>query len=233
MNAPKILVFSSDAVGVEVASQLLKRAWAPLLVDSDTERLASAETKGIATAMLDYTDDDELRRIGVGEDVDVIFSMFEDDAKNIFLTISVRALDPRIKIVSLTHSHDAGEMLKAAGATKVIDHYEISAHKILDLVKRPLIVEAMEEIVYGENHLNMAEVEVAVGSPFDGVYVEELDISHHYNLVLLGIVDRELGDEFMFATTMVEHKIDSGDVMVVIGPPAEIERFRSVANSAG
>jgi voltage-gated potassium channel len=88
----------------------------------------------------------------------------------------------------------------------------------------------MEEIVYGDKHLNMAEIEVAVGSSFDGVYVEEMDISRRYNLVLLGIVDRELGDEFMFSTTMVDHKIDSGDVMVVIGPPAEIEKFRNAAN---
>jgi K+/H+ antiporter YhaU regulatory subunit KhtT len=29
---------------------------------------------------------------------------------------------------------------------------------------------------------------------------------------------------------MVDHKIDSGDVMVVIGPPAEIEKFRNAAN---
>jgi voltage-gated potassium channel len=230
MKAPKILVFGADAVGIEVASQLLKRTWAPLLVDNDADFLASAEAKGIATAKLDYTDDDELRRIGVGEDVDIVFSMFEDDAKNIFLTISVLALDSKVQVVSLTHSHDAGEKLKAAGATKVIDPYEISGHKILDLIKRPLIVEAMEEIVYGDKHLNMAEIEVAVGSSFDGVYVEEMDISRRYNLVLLGIVDRELGDEFMFSTTMVDHKIDSGDVMVVIGPPAEIEKFRNAAN---
>ncbi len=231
MKAPKIIIFGCGPVGVEVASQFLKRSWAPILADSDAGCLENAESKGITTVKLDYTDDNELRRVGVGKDVDIVFSMFEDDAKNVFLTISVRALDPGVKVVSLTHSRDAGEKLKAAGATKVIDSFEISGRKVLDLIKRPLIAEAMEGIVYGEKHLNLAEVEVAAKSSFNGMYIEELDISQRYNLILLGIVDRELGDEFIFATAGLDHKIDSGDVMVVIGPPAEIEQFRKAANT--
>lgn len=231
MKTPKIMIFGCGPVGVEVASQFLKRSWVPILADSDAGCLGNAEAKGITTAKLDYTDDNELRKVGVGKDVDIVFSMFEDDAKNVFLTISVRALDPEVKVVSLTHSRDAGEKLKAAGATKVIDSFEISGRKVLDLIKRPLIAEAMEEIVYGEKHLNLAEIEVAAKSSFNGRYIKELDISRSYNLILLGIVDRELGDEFIFATTGLDHKIDSGDVMVVIGPPAEIEQFRSAANS--
>ena len=49
-------------------------------------------------------------------------------------------------------------------------------------------------------------------------------------MILLGVVDRELGDEFIFATTGTDHKLDSGDVLVVIGPAEEIEKFRADAH---
>jgi voltage-gated potassium channel len=231
MKNPKILIFGGGIVGIDIASQLRERSWDPLLVDSDEENLAKAQAKGIRTAQIDYTDDEKLKSVGIGEDVNVIFSMFEDDAKNVFLTISARALDPAIQVVSLTQSSDSTEKLRAAGATKVIDPYEISARKIIDLVKRPLIADAMENIVYGEKHLNMAEVEISAGCYLDGECLEKLDISRHYNLIILGVVDRELGEEFIFATTGRDHKLDSGDVLVVIGAPGEIEKFRSDVSS--
>jgi voltage-gated potassium channel len=233
MKNPKILIFGGGIVGIDVASQLRERSWDPLLVDSNEENLLKAQAKGIRIAQIDYTDDDKLKSVGIGEDVNVIFSMFEDDAKNVFLTISARALDPSIQVVSLTQSSDSTQKLRAAGATKVIDPYEISARKIIDLIKRPLIADAMENIVYGEKNLNMAEVEISSGCFLDGNCLEEIDISRHYNLIILGVVDRELGDEFIFATTGRDHKLDSGDVLVVIGTPREIGKFRADVAAGG
>ncbi|WP_078485670.1 cation:proton antiporter regulatory subunit [Solemya velesiana gill symbiont] len=94
------------------------------------------------------------------------------------------------------------------------------------MVKRPLIAEAIEKLVYGQEHLNLAEVTVTRDSFLDGRRLGELGLSERYNLVLLGVVDRELGDEFIFSTSGVDHKLDKDDVLVVIGPMEEIDRLR-------
>jgi voltage-gated potassium channel len=226
MSGSGIAIFGCGALGFEVAGQLQERYWTPLLVDNNESCLATAVTKGIETANIDYTDDEELRSIGIGTSIEIIFCLFEEDAKNVFLTISARALSPDVKILSLTQSPDSGQKLRAAGATKVIDPYEISGRKVIDLLKRPLIAEAMEGIVYGEQYLNMAELDVTPDCFLSGERLSDLDLSRRYNLVLLGVVDRELGDEFIFTTTGVDHKLDEGDVLVVIGPTEEIEKLR-------
>lgn len=229
MGVKRVLVFGCNALSVGVASQLVERGVSTTVISVDDTCLAGLAARGVDTVYADYTDDDELVRLGIGSDVDVIFSFCEDDAKNVFLTISARAIDPELKIISLTQSGDSVDKLVAAGANKVIDPYEISGHKIYDLIKRSLVAEAMEKIVFGQQHLNLAEIAIQENSFLDGQRLEELDLSEKYNLVLLGVVDRELGDEFIFCSSGVDHKLDKEDILVVIGPRKEIERLQSDA----
>ncbi|MES9868425.1 MAG: TrkA family potassium uptake protein [Sedimenticola sp.] len=229
----KVVIFGCNALSMEVALRLHESAWDLTLVTKDKLCLESVQNRGFKVVEADYTDDEELKRLGIGLDVDVVFTLFEDDAQNVFLTISVRDLAPSLRIISLAQSKDSAHKLKAAGVSKVIDPYEISGRKIHDMLKRPLIAEAIERLVYGREHLNLAEVTVTEDSFLDGRRLGELGLSKRYNLVLLGVVDRELGDEFIFSTSGVDHKLDRDDVLVVIGPGEEIERLRRDSLSEG
>ncbi|MET0106933.1 MAG: TrkA family potassium uptake protein [Sedimenticola sp.] len=229
----KVVIFGCNALSMEVALRLHESAWDLTLVTKDKLCLESVQNRGFKVVEADYTDDEELKRLGIGLDVDVVFTLFEDDAQNVFLTISVRDLAPSLRIISLAQSKDSAHKLKAAGVSKVIDPYEISGRKIHDMLKRPLIAEAIERLVYGREHLNLAEVTVTEDSFLDGRRLGELGLSKRYNLVLLGVVDRELGDEFIFSTSGVDHKLDRDDVLVVIGPGEEIERLRRDSLSDG
>ncbi|MET0094122.1 MAG: TrkA family potassium uptake protein [Sedimenticola sp.] len=229
----KVVIFGCNALSMEVALRLHESAWDLTLVTKDKLCLESVQNRGFKVVEADYTDDEELKRLGIGLDVDVVFTLFEDDAQNVFLTISVRDLAPSLRIISLAQSKDSAHKLKAAGVSKVIDPYEISGRKIHDMLKRPLIAEAIERLVYGREHLNLAEVTVTEDSFLDGRRLGELGLSKRYNLVLLGVVDRELGDEFIFSTSGVDHKLDRDDVLVVIGPGEEIERLRRDSHSEG
>lgn len=234
MDIHKIIIFGCNPLSAAVAEQLKDRAWDMLLVARDKECLEDMAGRGFNTLSVDYTDDDELRELGIGSGVDVVFAFFEDDARNVFLTISAKDIDPKLKVISLTQSTDSGQKLLAAGATKVVDPYEISGRKIYDILKRPLIAETIESIVYGQDYLNLAEVDIGVGGFMDGKRLGELALSQHYDLVVLGAIDRELGDEFIFASSGVNHKLDRGDVLVVIGKADEIERLkRDAAGTAG
>ncbi|MCP4342804.1 MAG: TrkA family potassium uptake protein, partial [Desulfobulbaceae bacterium] len=186
--------------------------------------------RGYSALEADYTDDDKLKELGVGLDVAIIFAFFELDSKNVFLTISVKDLDPDVRVIALTQSDDSANKLRAAGVSKVINPYEISGRKIHDMLKRPLIAEVIENVVFGKNYLNLSELTVDKGSFLDGKMLGALELSKHYDLVLIGVVDRELGDEFIFLSSGLDHKLDHGDVLVVIGPPEELERLRQDAS---
>ena len=226
MKRSKVIIFGCNQVSLEVARQLRQRDWQLTLASSDHDCLEGAKTEGFDTRDIDYTNDEELKSLGLGEDVGVVFTLFEEDSRNVFLVISIRYLAPDVRIISLCQSEDSNSKLRAAGADKVIDPYKISGRRISDMIKRPLVTEVIERAVFGDKHLGVMELEVIEGSFLDGRRLGELKLSSRYNLILLGVVDRELGDEFFFATGNVDHRLDARDVLVVIGPTREIERFR-------
>ncbi len=224
--AASIVIFGCNSLSLEVAAQLQGQGRSFEMVSMDREGLELARGRGYRVLEVDYTDDEELKRLGIGLDIEVAFVLFKEDSRNVFLTISMRPMSPGLRIVALAHSDDSRNKLVAAGADKVIDPYEISGRKIYDMMKRPLIAETMDNLVFGEESLNLEEIRLQPGSPLDGKRLGELQLSQRYNLILLGVVDRELGDQFIFSTSGTNHRLDPEDVLVLIGPSDELERFR-------
>ncbi len=226
MKTQKILLFGCNSLVNEVAGQLVSRDWDITIVSQDEHCVKRLDVKGIQFRSIDYTDDEELKNLGIGRDVGIIFSFFEKDAKNVFLTISAKDIDPDVLIITLSQSLDSSDKLRAAGADKVIDPYEISGRKIFNMIKRPLISETIEHVVFGQSLVNLAEIEVKQDCFLDGKRLGEARLSQHYNLILLGVVDRELGNEFIFRLSGIDHKLDPSDLLVVIGTSDEIERLK-------
>ena len=227
--APRqVLVVGTGLVGLVVARQLRERGESVRLVDDDPERIEKARALGFEAELVDLQDDDALRALGISGGIDVLFALLDDDASNVFLVISVRALAPELRIVSISETEETLQRLYAAGATKVIDPYQISGYKIYELMSRPLVAETLERTVFGhEVDLEIAEIPVPAGSFLDGVPLNELDLGERYDLVVLGVVDRAYGDHLIFATDTRRHRIDADDVLVVIGPSEALDRLRA------
>jgi len=75
------------------------------------------------------------------------------------------------------------------------------------------------------NRIKIAEVEVVEGSLLDKLYFFDLDLKGHYDLIVLGIQDNQISKRFIFNVNSFNHKIDLGDVLVVIGREEEIAKF--------
>ncbi len=226
MSRLKIALFGSHRFAVEVARYLDAEAYEILIADKDEENLAQARELGLRAVKVDYLNDTELKALGLGRDINAIFSLFPDDADNVFLTISARALDPKLHIVTLAETVDSIPKLSTAGANRIINPYDISARKIWELVKRPIISDVMDHTLFGKADLNLAEVEVVAGSFLDQKHIRDIDFSDRYNLIILGVADVELGEELIFTTKGFNHKLDPGDILVVIGPTEDIDQLK-------
>lgn len=222
----KMALFGDYTLAMEVAGLLRARQTDLVYVNDDEDEAERARDKGIHTAAIDYTDDQALKGIGVGTDIETIFCLFLEDSKNVFLTISARAIDPEVTIVSITQSRESEHKLRAAGASKTVDPYRLSGKRIFDQITRPEVIDLLDEAVFGEQELDVAELHIPPDSFLDGVDLDSVSFEGRYNLVLLGVVDRELGPDLIFRTQGVSHKLDETDVLVVIGPRVEIEALR-------
>jgi voltage-gated potassium channel len=222
----KVVVFGYNRLAVEAISRLDTELYELLVVEADEKIAAAAIANGFNTKIIDFRDDDELRAIGIGSDIKAIFCFFPHDGDNVFLTISARALDKNLTIIAVIENYEAGEKLIAAGANKIIDPYEICGRKIHELIKKPDMTNIMYHTVFGRHDLNMAEIEIPVGSYLQDSYVCDLNLNEENNLILIGIVDKELGEDLHFSINEKQHRLDAGDILVVMGPSKEIKAFK-------
>ena len=225
---PRFAVFGCNPLAIEVAWRLSMAKTPFVMVDSDAALVDAANKEGLVAELIDYTDDDALRAVGIGGHIEGMFGLFTEDSENVFLAISARALDPHLRIVAVCQAPEAAPKLLAAGANKVVDPYEISGARVHELIERPEVVDLLEQTVFGQQDLNAAEVTIPRDSWLHGVHLSALRKVMTQNLILLGVVDLERGKELILSTRGIDHKLDYDDVLVVIGARSEIDSFRTL-----
>ncbi|MCP5409133.1 MAG: TrkA family potassium uptake protein [Chromatiaceae bacterium] len=216
-SAPGIALFGYYRSAVEVASYLRSGDYRVVIIDDKPENLRKAQDAGYETAELDFRDDAELAKLGLGDTINTIFCLFPDDAENVFLTLSARALAPGIRIFSIAHGQSAVPNLHAAGANKVIETEEISGLRIWDIITRPIVTSILDHTLFGQANLNVTELRIPPGSPFIGKQLAELKLENSYNLILVGMVDQELEEHFVYSIAVQKTRLQAGDILVVIG----------------
>ena len=99
-----------------------------------------------------------------------------DFNKNLFVTLSVRNLDPNLQIIALARDENDATKLKLAGATATINPYETTAIKIFRLIHRPVALHILNDILYSDSDLIIKEVTVPHNSKLEDKMTKEIDI---------------------------------------------------------
>jgi voltage-gated potassium channel len=226
MQTHGIALFGYYRSAVEVATYLRTGGHRVVIIDDQPGNLEKARQAGFETAELDFRDDSELAKLGLGAEIDTIFCLFPDDAENVFLTISARALAPDIRILSICHGRGAVPNLRASGADKVIETLEISGLRIWDIITRPVVTAILDNTLFGNANLNVAEITLPEGCFLAGRPVTETGVDQAYDLILLGVVDQHLSEHFVHSPSAQNMHLQAGDILVVIGPADAIEMLR-------
>lgn len=227
-----IAVFGYNRLSFEAVSRLDKELYRIIVIDHDPVKTALARENGFETANIDFRSDDDLKQIGIGSHIDTLFCFFDADSENVFLTLSARALDKALNIVAIVDSPESAEKLLAAGANKIIDPYEICGRKIHDMLKRPDINDIFDHTVFGRHDLHLAEVAIPENSYLENTDARQLQLSSRYNLILIGIVNKQLGEKVYFVAEELDRRLNVGDILVILGPSREIRAFKKDVENA-
>lgn len=222
----RIAVFGNSLLSMEAMSRLDPEQCRVLYIGNSDSEAALVKEKGFETIVIDFRNDDELKSIGLGQDIDIIFCFFPTDSDNVFLTISARAIDKYLTIIAIVDDPDSAGKLLAAGANRVIDPFEICGRKTYEILTKPEISTILDQTVFGQHDLNIAQIEIPKGSWLENTKTSALRLNEKHNLILIGVVDKELGEEMHFAIGDKEHHLDAGDILVVMGPAREIRSFK-------
>lgn len=227
----KIVIYDYSAVAKELLPRLRFSNDEIVLVAKDAASYEEALRDGFHPALMDLSDDTNLTKIGVGSSVTDFFCVSNDDDINLYTTLSVRSISENVNILARASDVDSKKKLILAGANETIDFNEIGANRVFHLLKRPEALRLLESIVYRDiedyygHGIKISEIEVMPGSSVDKSHFFDLNIHDRYDLIVLGILDNQISKRFIFNVNAFNHKIDAGDILVVIGKEEEILRF--------
>ena len=84
----------------------------------------------------------------------------------------------------------------------------------------------IDSTIFGYHDITIEQLTITKNSALDGKIIHDLYPQEEFNILLLGIHDKELKKQFIFITEGYNHKLDAGDILVVIGETNEIARYK-------
>jgi len=217
MNKQGAIVFGFNEYAKEIAMQSASE-YAPFVVFAmNEEERAAAEAKGFETEMFDLGEDWHSIEERFDPEHLVVFCALEDDAENVFLTISLRTVFEHLPIIALAQDNESASKLRSAGANKVMAAQQITAGIIAEMVEKPTVRGVLHDILYENSPLKIVQLEVPEGSFLVGRHLYDIDWGVEYDVLVLAIVDRELSATFSFTSKGHNHHIDAYDLLIVVG----------------
>lgn len=218
-----VLVFGNNEYGVEIAKNVqYKYSNITIFSLGDLEEQLS----DFHYEEFDLSDDwDELNEKHDMQNV-IIFCALKDEAKNIFLTISLRSVFKDVTIIALAKNNEDSNKLHMAGATKVIPIVETTANIITDMLKKPIVTEVLHNILYEDSPLKVIQVEVKNAERFGGEYPADINWSRDHGVLVLSILHKDGAHEFIYSSRAKHNVITNGDIFIVVGYERDIQDFK-------
>lgn len=215
-----IVICGGGRVGTSVAEILAKEGVPFVIIDENENLVKDLRDRGWVAIVGDATKDEVLLGARIQEARGIV-SALSEDAYNVFVTLTAKALKPALKVVARAERPEAIEKLKRAGADKVVAPALLSGQHMANAMLKPVSVELVETL-FSNRHLEiqMEELRIQKGSPVIGKELKEAFARKKDLNVMVVAIIRD--DQVMLNPTASE-VIREDDTLVVLGSKKHLE----------
>ncbi len=222
----KIIIFGFGSFGRHLYKHLKPIGKEVVVVVDKSNYTETFNDESVHIKKINIKHNDDIFDLGIDPKKDVVYCSMDKTAHNLFLVLSLKTLYQQLNIIAISNSFENARKLRYAGATSVIDLYEATSRRFVNMLTKPAVMKAIDEIIYKENDLKMAEIILPKDSPVDEKYLSEFDFKA-WGIILIAIIDTERGRELSFVDHSIDHKLDSGDTLVVVAQKENLEKFKA------
>ena len=161
----------------------------------------------------------------------IAFCVLEDNAENIFLTISLRSSFPDLNIIALSNNKETANKLQMAGANRVIPLVQTTAEMIAEMMEKPIVKEVFHNILFENSTLKIAQIRINGTNSYIGKEIIELDWDKKYGVIALSIMYENMRNEFIYSSIIKHYRVKEGDSFVIVGYETDIKEFEKIVGS--
>ncbi|GAC1352893.1 MAG: potassium channel protein [Polyangiales bacterium] len=209
--------------------QAIKRRF--VAIDRSETRLREIADEVCSGEMLyvvgDATQDHSLLAAGVARAEGVVAAL-TDDADNLYVTLSARALNAKARIVTKAVNQEADPKMRRAGASAVVSPNTIGGRRMASELVRPEVVEFLDQMHRTDHSLRMEEVIILATSPLVGKMLREAPIRPRTKALV--IAKRSADGSFLY-NPGPESRIEAGMTLIVLGDQHDIATLRKLVTT--
>ena len=210
-------------IGSTIAGEYARESLPHVVIESDEAIASHLDQEGRLVILGDATRDENLIEANVKTAKSLVCAL-PTDAENVFVTLTARALNPNLYILSRAALDSSIGKMEAAGANRVVSPYIMGGMHMAQSVLRPKLAGFLDEVTsHATTDLDFDEVTVPEGSDLVGLALRESKISQETGVYLLSI--RHNSGEMRF-NPGPDFQIQAGDHLYALGTPEEVESLR-------
>lgn len=218
------IVAGLGRVGRQAARELAEARAPFVVVDPAEASTRLAEEHGWLSIQGDATDDAVLEHAGVRRAHGLIATT-ANDATNMYIVLSARVLNSKLRIVSRAVDETSVPKLTRAGADRAISPYAIGGHRLAHLILSPTVVDFFETALRrGSEALNIEAVAVGGDSAAVGRTLEALALRQATGATVLAI----MRDGNPVVNPPGDMALGAGDRLLAMGTREQLERVERV-----
>lgn len=181
-----VLICGYGRVGEAVAERLRHDHQALVVLDHRESRANLAERRGFLALCADASSNQVLEEVGIHQRAHTVVCITDSDVTNVFITLTVRQLNPNVRIIARASYTDSIDKLYRAGADVVVTANEMVGLLAAELVNHPQVGMLLLRVL-SQRHLNIEALRIEANSPLSGQTVADL---RQWNpaLILFGVV---------------------------------------------
>src|SRR5215472_6101230 len=222
------IICGAGRVGASVARELALKPCGFVVIESDEKSLTGLDPKWLVLVG-DAASEKTLRDAGIDHAVGLVAAT-TTDATNIYIVLTARSLNPRLKIIARASEEAAEKHLKTAGADIVISPYAAAGHRIAQSFLRPHLLDFLDITSdrSGSFQMLIEEIRITPNSSLAGATVGSSGIHHNFGIMILAIRHADGNTRF---NPEAHEPIGADDFLIAMGETAQLAKLESLAAS--
>lgn len=218
MRRSQFLIIGTGRFGSSIATSLHDFGHEVVAIDEVEEALEPIMQQVTHAVVMDATDEDALRKLGVQSFDTVVVAIGENLEASILATVAAKAAGARY-LISKANGQLSARVLASVGADEVVRPEHDMGRRLARQLASPTEVSALE---LGQDH---TVVEMDVGERLCGT-LSDLELPRRFGVQVMAIhrqddIEVNPGADF---------EVVSGDRMVVLGHNDDLAKLRDVVN---
>ena len=219
-----LIVCGAGTTGHHIIQELYNTKKEFVVIEENEEVFEELQNKYLDIICIhgDATKDEVLEEAGV-EKAKAIAAVLPYDKDNLFLTITAKQLNPKIRIISKIMNLENKRKLIRAGASSIVPPQFIGALRLVSEMVRPKVVGFLDNMLRDKKNLRIEEIQIPKNSWTIGKALQDLDLRKKVGLQILAFQD-PISQAYNYSPKS-DDIIQENMTLITMGEPEQISNL--------